>query len=141
MMIVYLAIGCPVYSYQVFLCTSEPRFRQLSRHRCNLPTRDRRYLAVRHTTSGRRWPGVSPSIIRYSFTDLGRMEGWVGLAALEGREICWYNIYGEWNPGRSHGSTVVYQLCYSFRFSLQQLLQIFGSLYAILRELADFWTV
>ena len=33
----------------------------------------------------RRWPRVSPSSIRYSFTDLGRMECWVGLAARGGR--------------------------------------------------------
>ena len=34
------------------LCTSEPRFQQLSWYVCNLPTLDRRYLAVGHTTSG-----------------------------------------------------------------------------------------
>ena len=29
----------------------------------------------------RRWPGVNPDIILFSFTDLRSMEGWVGLAA------------------------------------------------------------
>ena len=58
-----------------------------------------------------RWPGVSHSIIRYSFTDLGRMEGWVGLAAQAYNEICWYDHHGKSNPGRSHGSRMVYPLC------------------------------
>ena len=40
------------------------------------------------------------------------MEGWVGLAARGGREICWYDLHGESHPGRSHGSTMVYPLCY-----------------------------
>ena len=52
-----------------------------------------------------RWPRVSPGIIRYSFTDLGRMEGWVGIAARGDREICWYDLHGESNPGRSHSRT------------------------------------
>ena len=61
----------------------------------------------------RRWPGVSPGIIRYSFTDPGRMEGWVGLAARGGREICWYELHGESNLCRVHGDTMVYSLCYT----------------------------
>ena len=56
----------------------------------------------------RRWPGVNPGIILYSFIDLGRMEGWVGLAARGCREICWYDLHGESNSGCSHGSTLVY---------------------------------
>ena len=52
------------------------------------------------------WPGVSPGIIRYSFTNLGRMEGWVSLAARRGGEIWWYDLHGESSPGRSHGSTM-----------------------------------
>ena len=36
------------------------------------------------------------------------MEGRVDLAAREGREIWWYDLHWEWNPGRSHGSTMVY---------------------------------
>ena len=41
------------------------------------------------------------------------MEDWVGLAARGGREIRWYDLHGESNPGRSHGSTMVYPLCCS----------------------------
>ena len=53
----------------------------------------------------RRWPRVSPGIVRYSFTDLGRMEGWVGLAARGGREIWWYDLHG--NPERTPERTLV----------------------------------
>ena len=60
-----------------------------------------------------RWPRVSPGIIRYSFTDLGRMEGWVVLAVQGGREIWWYNLHRDSNPGRRHGRTMVYPLCYN----------------------------
>ena len=40
---------------------------------------------------------------RYSFTHLGRMEGWIGLTAWGGWEICWYDLHGESNPGCLHG--------------------------------------
>ena len=55
-------------------------------------------------------PGVSPGIIRYSFTERGRMGGWVGLAARGDREICWYSLHGESKLDRSHCSTIVYPL-------------------------------
>ena len=61
----------------------------------NLPTRDRRYVAVGHTTSG----GPRKN---------GRLS-WPSSA----REIRWYDLHRESNPGRSHGSTMVYPLCYS----------------------------
>ena len=32
------------------------------------------------------------------------------------REICWYDLHGESNLGRPHGSTMVYPLCYKFCF-------------------------
>ena len=60
-----------------------------------------------------RWPGVRPGNIPNLFTDLGRIEDWVGLAARGSREICWNDLRGESNPGRLHGSTMVYPLCYS----------------------------
>ena len=88
---------------------------------CDLQTQDHRYLAVDHTTSGgwweqphHQWPTVTPSIIQYSLTNLGRMKSWVVLAAWGGREIWWYDLHGELNPGHSHGSTMVYPLCYSY---------------------------
>ena len=37
----------------------------------------------------------------------------VGLAARGGREIWWYDLHGESNPGRSHSSAMVYSLCYT----------------------------
>ena len=40
-----------------------------------------------------RWPRVSPGIIRYSFTNLGRMEDLVDLAVRGHREICWYDLH------------------------------------------------
>ena len=67
-----------------------------------------------------RWPWVLPGIMRYSFTDLARMEGWVGLAVRGGREICWYDLHRESNLGRSQGSTMVYPLCYSHQNWLQK---------------------
>ena len=67
-----------------------------------------------------RWPGVSPGIIRYSFTDLGWIEGWFGLAARGNREICWYDLHWYSNPGRSHGSTVVYPIFYRCNFTKKQ---------------------
>ena len=59
------------------------------------------------------WPGVSPGIIRYSFMDLGIMEGWVGRATREYMEIFWYGLHVEWNTGFLYGSTLVYPLCYN----------------------------
>ena len=56
------------------------------------------------------WPGVSQVIIWYLFINPGRVEDWVGLAARGDREICWYDLLGKWNPGRSHSSTMVYPL-------------------------------
>ena len=56
---------------------------------------------VRRRRSYHQWRSmiwVSPGVIQYSFTDLGRMEGWAGLAARVGREICWYHLDGESNP-------------------------------------------
>ena len=38
----------------------------------------------------------------------------VGLAARGDRWICWYDLYGKLNPGHSHGSTMVYPICYSY---------------------------
>ena len=32
------------------------------------------------------------------------------------REIRWYDLHGESNLGRPHGSTMVYPLCYKFCF-------------------------
>ena len=58
----------------------------------------------------RRWPGVSPGIIRYSFTDtVGRMDFWldgVRLLLWGYRVICWYDFYEISNPGHSYGSTI-----------------------------------
>ena len=97
-----------------WLCTPEPSFRWTSQLGYNLQTRDRRYLVIGHTTSGSWWeqPSLwmtwfSPGIIRYSFTYLERMEGWVGLAVWGDREIYWYDLHEESNPGHSHGSTMV----------------------------------
>ena len=77
----------------------------ISWYGCDLSNRDRKYLAVGHTTSGgwweRRWLEVSPSIIWSSLTDLGN------------REIYWHDLHGELNPSRSHGSMMVYPLCYN----------------------------
>ena len=103
-----------------YLSTPEPRFRWASQLGCDLPTRDRGYLAVGHgTTDGRweqpyrGWPILSPGIIRYPFTYLGKIEGWVGLAVRGGGEICCYDFHRESNPDCWHGSTMVYPLCYS----------------------------
>ena len=57
------------------------------------------------------WSRVSPGIIWYSFTDLGRIEGWVGLTAPGDLEICWYDVHGELNLGCLHGSTMAYPQC------------------------------
>ena len=59
------------------------------------------------------WPGCSPGITWYSFTNLRGMEGSVGLAARGDREICCYDLHGEWNSCCSHGSTIIYPLCFS----------------------------
>ena len=37
----------------------------------------------------------------------------VGLATHGNKEICWYDVHEELNPGHLHGSTMVYSLCYS----------------------------
>ena len=81
-------------------------------------------VMVDGSNSHRGWPGVSPGIIRYSFTDLGGMDGWVGIALRGGREIYWYGIHGVSNTGRWHGSTMVNPLCYSH---LLQMLRVYYS--------------
>ena len=55
------------------------------------------------TNSHHWWPGVKPIIIRYSFIDVWRMDGWVGLAAWGYKEVCWHDIHGESNLVCSHG--------------------------------------
>ena len=56
-------------------------------------------------------PELAPVL---SGTHLPTSKGWkVGLAARGGRKIWWYDLHGESNPCRSHGSTMVYSLCYS----------------------------
>ena len=60
------------------------------------------------------WPGVTYGIIWYSFTNLWRMEGYVGLAVRGYREICWCYIHRESNPGRLHSSIMVYPLLQLF---------------------------
>ena len=68
-------------------------------------------MVVDGSSLHRRWPRVSSGIIWYSFTDLGRMEGWVGLAAPVGREICWYDLQGESSPNRLHGRAPLRYSC------------------------------
>ena len=74
-------------------------------------------LVVDGSNSHCPWPRVSPSIVQYSLNDLGRMEDWVGLAARGGREIWWYNLYGESNPGHSDGSTMLYPSWFSHLYN------------------------
>lgn len=59
-----------------------------------------RLVVVDGSNPHSRWLGVSPGIIRCSFTDLGSMEDWAGLTTRGYRGIYWYN-HGESNPGRS----------------------------------------
>ena len=42
-------------------------------------------------------PDLAP--VLYSFTNLVKMEDWVGLAARGGREICWYDLHGGIDSG------------------------------------------
>ena len=42
------------------------------------------------------------------------MEGWGALVSRRDSEICGYDLHGESNPCRSHGSAMVYLLCYSY---------------------------
>ena len=98
----------------------EPRFRWTSQFGHNLPTRNRMYLAISHSISSGWWEQPSSSIMRsqpwyYSVLIYWRerMESWGSLAAPGDKEICWYDLLGESNPGRSHGKTMVYPLCYS----------------------------
>ena len=62
-------------------------------------------VVVNGSNHHRRWSRVSPGITRYAFANLGRKEGWVGLATRGGREICWYDLHGESNPGISDSRT------------------------------------
>ena len=54
-----------------------------------------------------RWHGVGAGIIRYSFTDIAMMEGWVGLAVQGDREICWCDLHEESKSCLSSDSSVV----------------------------------
>ena len=62
--------------------------------------------------------GVSPSIIRYSFTDLGKMEGCIGLAARGEREKYCYDLHRNLNWNRLHGSTMVYPLSHGCEINI-----------------------
>ena len=68
-------------------------------------------VVVDGSNLNRRWPAVSPGIFRCSFTGLGGMGGWVGLAGQGVRGICCYSLQGESIPGRSHGGAVAHPLC------------------------------
>ena len=52
-------------------------------------------------------PELAPGL---SGPHLSTSEEW---KARGDREICWYDLHGESNLGRPHGSTMVYPLCYS----------------------------
>ena len=52
-------------------------------------------------------PELAPVL---SGTHLPTSKGW---KARGGREICWYDLHRESNLDRSHGSKMVYPLCYS----------------------------
>ena len=70
---------------------AKPRFRRLSWHGCISTGRGLVIPPVvvdDRSSLYHRWPSVRPGIIQYSITSLGRMEGWVGLAARGGTEIC-----------------------------------------------------
>ena len=80
----------------------DPKFDRTSQLGCDLPTRERMSypslippVVVDGSNPQRWWLGVSPGIVWYSFTDLGRMNGWVSLAARGDKEICWYHLHGE----------------------------------------------
>ena len=85
-------------------------------------------VVVERSNPNHRWPGVSPGIICYLFTNLGRMDGCVSPAAPEYKKICWYDLHGEPSPGCSYRSTMIYPLCYSrsftWRFYIRGLKQI-----------------
>ena len=51
-------------------------------------------VVVDRSNPNHRWPGVSPGIICYLFTNLGRMEGCVSPAAPGYKKICWYDLHG-----------------------------------------------
>ena len=77
----------------------------------------------------RRWPRVRPGIIRYSFTERGRMESWISLVPRAGREIWWYDRHGESNSCHSYCSTMVSPLCYScIKFKLYKPFVLFENL-------------
>ena len=61
------------------------------------------------------WPRVRPGTIQCSFTELGKLEGWVGLAAGGVRKISWYDLHGESKPDRWHRSTIIHPLWYSYK--------------------------
>ena len=43
-------------------------------------------------------------------------------------EIWWYEIHGESNPGSSHGSIMVYPLCYGHHVYIKKLAIVYNNI-------------
>ena len=87
-----------------------------------------------------RWPGVSLGIIKYSLTNLERMEDWVCLAAREYKKIWWCDLHGKSNAGCSYGSTQWFTFYATFDTTLlKELLNIAAPLYLRVKRYGIIW--